>query len=74
MLLVFFGGILAGTWDGKIFAEAKEIVVGEGQGGWTIGVKYDPIVAAVNDTLVRRIVTHYINIQTCLRPVSHFHP
>jgi hypothetical protein len=34
-------------------AGAARIVIGEGQGGWTLGVDYAPIQAAVGDELVR---------------------
>ena len=36
-------------------AAAKEIVVGQNAGGWTLGIKYEPINAVVGDQLVRRI-------------------
>ena len=36
-----------------INANAKEVIVGENQGFWTIGVQYAPINADVGDQLVR---------------------
>ena len=36
-----------------VAAQARTIVVGEGQGGWTLGVDYAPIDAVVGDRLVR---------------------
>jgi hypothetical protein len=39
-----------------VVSNAKEIItVGENQGGWTLGVKYEPINAVIGDQLVRRI-------------------
>jgi hypothetical protein len=34
---------------------AKEIIVGENAGGWSVGVKYKPLNAIVGDQLVRPI-------------------
>jgi len=47
LLLVCLGGV----------AHARSIVVGEGRGGWTLGIKYTPIDASINDQLVR--IFHY---------------
>lgn len=32
---------------------AKEIIVGENAGGWSVGVKFEPLNAVVGDQLVR---------------------
>ncbi len=34
---------------------SKEIIVGQNEGGWSVGVTYAPINAVVGDQLVRRI-------------------
>jgi len=37
------------------FSSAKEIIVGENAGGWSVGGIYEPLDASVGDKLVRRI-------------------
>lgn len=36
-------------------SNAKEIVVGQDAGGWSIGVKYEPINAVAGDKLVSQV-------------------
>lgn len=52
MPLVF----ILGLWLYLVaFSTAKEIIVGENVGGWSIGIDYEPLNLAVGDKLVRRI-------------------
>lgn len=44
--------ILLAVWVPAV-VWAKVITIGQGQGGWTLGVAYSPINASVGDQLVR---------------------